>query len=290
MIKTKKKTISEVPGLLAQWDFDRNSFSPEQILTGSRSSVWWKCSKCSESWSAPAYRRRVSGCPYCSNRKVGQFNNLKIRFPGIVEEWDYTKNQILPEEVVFGSSKKAWWKCKQCEYSWCTKIRLRTLRGYGCPACSGQAVNNKNSLFNRFNSLVSCEWDYIKNIEINPKKVTAFSGKKVWWLCAVCGSSWKAFIYNRTLYGKGCPFCSNQKVNSDNSLAVLYPNLLKEWDYEYNEISPERLFSKSTLYVWWVCSKCLYRWETQIRVRTKQECGCPQCSVGGPVSKISQKQ
>ena len=36
------------------------------------------------------------------------------------------------------------------------------------------------------------------------------------------------------LSGKGCPFCVHQKFHQMESLAVLYPDIAAEWDYELN--------------------------------------------------------
>lgn len=51
-------------------------------------------------------------------------------------EWDYIKNIIAPSKVTIGSHKKAWWKCNVCGYEWNTEIRVRAIRGSGCPICS----------------------------------------------------------------------------------------------------------------------------------------------------------
>lgn len=55
----------------------------------------------------------------------------------LLKEWDYDKNAIKPEEVSFGSNKKAWWLCNK-EHSYSAKIAKRTRKTHptGCPKCS----------------------------------------------------------------------------------------------------------------------------------------------------------
>ena len=62
-------------------------------------------------------------------------NSLLIKAPQLVEEWDYEKNYpLLPSQVTSNSSKKVWWICSKCKYSWETRISHR-FRGSGCPIC-----------------------------------------------------------------------------------------------------------------------------------------------------------
>lgn len=48
------------PELLIEWDWEKNSIKPEELLPKSNKRVWWKCSN-GHSWNAPIYSR-VSGC------------------------------------------------------------------------------------------------------------------------------------------------------------------------------------------------------------------------------------
>ena len=53
---------------------------------------------------------------------------------------------------------------------------------------------------------MASQWHPTEN-DIEPSDVTAFSGKKVWWVCER-GHSWQAKVKNRTKNGTGCPGCS----------------------------------------------------------------------------------
>ena len=50
-------------------------------------------------------------------------------------EWDYKKNDFLPDSVTLHSAKKVWWKCDK-GHSWEATIDSRS-SGAGCPYCNG---------------------------------------------------------------------------------------------------------------------------------------------------------
>ena len=60
-------------------------------------------------------------------------------------------------------------------------------------------------------------------------------------------------------------------------LLTTNPLLAKEWDYEKNEISPDKVSKGTHLKVWWKCSKCNYSWEAKVYSRCSG-IGCPQCA------------
>lgn len=193
----------------------------------------------------------------------------------LMKEWDWEKNKDLdPKTLNIGSHKKAWWICKTCGGEWQTQIYLR--QKCGCPYC------NKGKLLEGFNDLqtinptLAKEWHPIKNGVLTPNKITANNGKKVWWL-GKCGHEWESVVSARNK-GGGCPYCSNEKLlKGFNDFATKYPELLKEWDYEDNDILPDEIFSGSHKKVWWTCKICGHTWKTKIDSRTRLQSGCPKC-------------
>lgn len=63
------------------------------------------------------------------------------------------------------------------------------------------------------------QW-HVKNGELTPWDVTAFSGKKVWWECRY-GHTWMAAIYHRS-YGCGCPICASERKTSFAEQAIWF--------------------------------------------------------------------
>ena len=125
------------------------------------------------------------------------------------------------------------------------------------------------------NSVLMAEWDWEKNVDVSPSKLTIYTHKKIWWKCSK-GHEWESTIANRS-YGTGCPYCSNRKVlQGYNDLQTINPILANEWNYEKNQgITPSNILPNSNRSVWWRCSKD-HEWQTMVYNRTNG-CGCPFC-------------
>ncbi len=138
-------------------------------------------------------------------------NALEFTHPKIAGEWHPSKNHPLsPKNFTPGSNEKIWWICpKNHEYR--TNIISRTT-GHGCPICSGNIVDERNSLSNTHPALAQ-EWHPEKNGEFSPDQISRGSTKKAWWKCKVCNHEWQAVIYNRAkkTNPSGCPSCWSKR-------------------------------------------------------------------------------
>ena len=156
-------------------------------------------------------------------------NDLLSQYPACINEWDFNKNHPLsPDAAVAGSSKKVWWIC--CKgHSYEQSINLHVGRGYGCPYCSHRKVlTGYNDLETLFPGIAT-EWHPYKNAELKPSSITAYSKKKVWWLCSR-GHSYEQTVERRTRRGSACYYCSGHKVlKGFNDLASVNPSLSVEW-------------------------------------------------------------
>ena len=280
---------SQHPEFLKEWDYEKNSKLPSEYASGSEAKVWWRCEK-GHSWKAQIKSRvRGNGCPYCGNQKVlVGFNDLFTTNPELQKEWDFDKNTILtPDKVTAGTTKKAWWLCKECGNSWQASIYTRA-NGYGCPECGRkkstisrlQTMAERNPLFVQFPELLR-EWDFEKNSNIDISLLPASSNKYAWWKCEK-GHSFKQMITSRTRNNAGCPYCHGQKVLTGiNDLQTLNPKLAEEWDYEKNyPLTPSEVFSHATRKVWWKCPVCGNSWYAKIHNRANGR-GCPKCNERG---------
>jgi len=207
-------------------------------------------------------------------------NVFSFRFPDLCEEWDYKKNDLIPENVSYGSHKEVWWKCKKCNHNWKTQVKTRSC-GHGCPICGKISNAKKNSLkniktncFSKKHPELCCEWS--ENNSLCPDNFSAGSHKIVWWKCKKCGHEWEAEIKNRSS-GEGCPCCSGKIVSKFNRLTIKNPEICCDWDYEKNDLVPENVSYKSSKIVWWKCKKCNHEWESIIYNRSNGR-GCPGCS------------
>lgn len=117
------------------------------------------------------------------------------------------------------------------------------------------------------------QWNYDKNI-IKPQDITKWSKEKIWWKCEL-GHEWISSMNNR-LKNVGCPYCSGRlPIVGETDLETTNPELLLEWDYEKNDISPNMVKSGSQNRVWWKC-KSGHSWLASPNQRKKN--GCPYCS------------
>ena len=198
------------PALAAEWHPSKNgTLTPDQVLSGAKRAVWWKCKKGHE-WQAMIYSRTFagSGCPICSNRKIlpGE-NDLATFFPDIALQWNQERNGTLkPDAVSPYSNKKVWWRCdKGHEYN--AEIADRTSANTDCPYCAGRKVLKGFNDLQTKEPLIAAQWHSTLNGELTPDQVTCGSNKVVWWQCAD-GHVWKTPVYSRGCKKYGCPVCS----------------------------------------------------------------------------------
>lgn len=282
----KFKIPNRCPELLDEWHPEKNlPLTPDQISCGSKEKVWWKCRKNPKH----IWQRRVlsrsrddSGCPFCRQKKAipNSYPPLGQYLPELSKEWHPIKNNgLTPFDFTAGSSRKAWWQCSSNpDHEWEAAIGGRALKGRGCPYCSRQKVSAENSLANKSPEIAK-QWHPSKNGSLTPKTVSYGSAKRVWWLCDLNPRhEWEATVTSRR--NNGCPLCTGHKVESENSLAKIYPEISKEWHSTKNSpLTPGDVTKASGRKVWWQCSKSPdHEWLAQIKNRTVLGSGCPICA------------
>lgn len=198
--------------------------------------------------------------------------------PELAAQWHPTKNGILTPFVVSNkSSDSVWWKCPLGEdHEWKARIAHRN-NGIGCPICSNRKIVKSNCLAT-LNPQLAQEWHPTMNESLTPYDVGIGSSKKVWWKCFKGEDhEWKTSIVHRS-NGKGCPICSGHKVAKSTSLAILKPELVKEWHPTKNgDLKPQDISPGSSRKVWWKCSKNEeHEWEALVSNRSKGS-GCAVC-------------
>jgi len=133
-------------------------------------------------------------------------------------------------------------------------------------------ITERNSLVNLYPQIVS-EWNYQKNIGLNPNNFSYGSEKIVWWKCKKCGDEWLAPIYYRTTKkSNGCRRC--------NSLAIKNPELICEIHSNKNKgFNPLFANYGQATKICWKCKICSYEWWASLSSRTtpSRKTGCPKC-------------
>lgn len=249
--------------LLNEWHPTKNDdLNPYQAKKNSSRKIWWRCSQ-GHAWKASlASRTAGSGCPYCCNQKTSYEQSLSQTHLDIAKKWS-PKNRLKPTDVVAGSNKKVWWKCKK-GHEWyqaiCTEVKVKRY----CPKC-----NNLVELFPE----IAKEWHSTKNGELTPNKAKPKSHKKVWWQCSK-GHEYEGVISGRTRHG--CPICSGRNPSKEDNLAVKNPNLSKEWHPTKNgDLTPHGIKAGSGKKVWWK-GRCGHEWEAVVG-RRNNGARCNKC-------------
>lgn len=197
----------------------------------------------------------------------------------LMSEWDWTANEaegIDPNQLSCGSKQKAHWVCEN-GHRWIIDIAHRTIGNTHCPYCTNRKVlPGYNDLPSRRPDLMD-EWDYSTN-KIDPTTLLYQSSKSVNWVCAK-RHKWTVPVYRRTVNGTNCPYCSNKKVMQGyNDLESQHPELMLEWDYNSNTISPSAVVSGSKKIANWICPRG-HKYTKVIYNRVNGE-ECPICNKG----------
>ena len=130
--------------LLSEWDYDKNDIHPTEIYQGSNRKVHWKCSNGPDhEWITSISNRignrskKPTGCPVCNGHKCVPSVSLKARNPELIEEWDWKKNKVNPEEIYPNYNKKLSWICKtNDQHHWQATANKRAgIEKTGCPYC-----------------------------------------------------------------------------------------------------------------------------------------------------------
>ena len=208
--KTDLKT--RYPKLCGEWDDVKNTQTPDTVACYSSKLFWWVCPKGHSYQASASNRVKGTGCPYCKNKRpiIGETDFATVH-PELVDEWDTEKNKLLrPQDVIAGSHKKVWWRCKE-GHSWKTAVYFRHY-GSKCPVCSRfidrhPVIVGKTDLATLYPAIAE-EWDIDANDGLTPQDVLPHSNRTVWWKCKR-GHRWQTKVQAR-IKGTVCPRCKGK--------------------------------------------------------------------------------
>jgi rubrerythrin len=210
-------------------------------------------------------------------------------YPDLASELHPKRNPTVedPSAIAAKSSRKLWWRCKQCGHEW---EATAAARAAGCvlSAIASVSADPEPSLASdHFRlSTLACLPSGTRpaTASLDPAKISPGSKQKVSWCCAACGHQWRAAVHNRTARRSYCPACglkrrarTQSEVEPARSLAVKHPDVAAELHPQRNPgIDPTRLGARSSLKLWWQCASCGHEWKTAVSTRTDGS-GCPAC-------------
>ena len=212
---------SQRPQIASEWSERNYPLKPDMVTVFANRKVWWRCSKGHEWNTLISTRSGGSGCPYCSGQLLLKgFNDFATTHPQLAQEWSDRNLPLTPDMINEKSRRNVWWKCRECGYEWQSVVYAR-VKGTVCPVCADRAVMEGYNDLATTDAHLLPEWDYEKNKDISPNKISRHSMQSVWWKCSL-GHSWKAKISERAIEGKGCKVCEKDYLTVFPKLAVMY--------------------------------------------------------------------
>lgn len=124
-------------------------------------------------------------------------------------EWHGEGNPGLsPETMPAGSGAEVVWQCRlNADHVWPAQVRSRSIRGAGCPYCSGRRTVRSQSLAVTHPD-IAAQWHPTRNGDRRPDEVSFGSHHEAWWQCpAHKGHVWRSRVASRTSMVTGCPLC-----------------------------------------------------------------------------------
>lgn len=281
------------PSKIKFWDYDRNSFSPEDFNYKARVKVWWHCDL-NHHWEQliSEFLRRQTDCMWCSRRAVDKSKRLSTQFPKIASEWHKELNaHVSPKTIMSRSTRESWWQCSNdASHLWCQPLRSRTLYGACCPFC--RPAPEGMSLATLHNDLAR-HWDHERNHGLQPDHVLPDSDIVVYWLCqaddeGAFGHKLQRAVRSFAKTGIDCWICKRSK-NSYGSLSSSFPEIASEWHTRRNQgISPDDVSAGDGFLAWWQCRMAKdHQWRISVYSRTIRGSGCPFCAKILPSSTHS---
>lgn len=267
------------PGLASNWDYEKNSpITPDKIKPGTHKKYFFRCSDNSKhifNIAVYAFIASKGSCPYCNNKRVDSENCLTAVYPALAIEWHPTENgKVTPSDVLPGSGKKRWWLCPVCHLEYEETPNKRTSANEGCPFCSGRRVSDRNRL-SILRPDIAEIWHPTLNGSLTPADVSVSSDKKVAWLCEKGHTTYVAVKTMVRRKRNGCKYCYGREATPEYNLAVKYPEIIKEWNWNKNDLTPYNYSPSSNKKVYWLCSKGhIYQMQISNKINRQR---CPKC-------------
>lgn len=219
-------------------------------------------------------------------RSILPENTIANKRPWLLAEWNYGVNPS-PDKISVNSQTKFLWTCAYCGNSWEAKPCCH--KTPGCPECRKKITSRRRSKPKAGHSLadvypeLKCEWDEDAN-SLKMCDVAPHARYRASWICSTCGEHYKAWVYNRTCQGSGCPNCKIKSISEKNSapkpgksIAEVSKALASEWHPKRNgSLTPSDVAAKSGKDVWWL-GKCGHEW-LATPIHRLEGTGCPYCA------------
>ena len=267
------------PRIASEWNYDRNDYTPNDVVAKSNKYAWWTC-KFGHEFKAQIAARTIynTGCSICNKERKTSFSEKAILYylqkniPDTEEnvhfEW-LGKKEVdiyIPSLKLAIEYDGAHWhkdinkdiiKDDLCKENNITLIRVREQE---CPIYESSSVKIRYG-------------NAEKNISLDEAiiEIIAFINHE----CSMAINSDVNIERDYTAIME--KYITREK---ENSLALIRPDLAEEWDYEKNgSIMPELVSLYSNKAFWWICPKCGNNYKMMVNNRTgEKHSNCPVCA------------
>lgn len=267
--------------VLKEWDYSKNSFGPKEVTFGSGKSVWWKCTK-NHVWKAEVTDRTVgrTNCPICC-RTGTSFPEQAIAFYlsrdfNILQRSRVRGKEVdvlLPEDkIAIEYDGILWHSGYGREKKDLNKTKILKEEGYVVVRLKENSDENDCS-FDGMQFLITF-------IAQNGRYVTSDFEWALNQLYQIINKISKKIIIPKINLAQDEYLIRAYYMNTlkSNSVAKVFPELVKEWDYEKNQgVSPDAFSARINKKVWWICEKG-HSWLATINSRGVHKLGCPYCA------------
>lgn len=147
-------------------------------------------------------------------------------FPDKALCWNYIKNTLRPDEVVFGSASTFWFTCAKCKHDFQLSIDKIARRGQWCAFCANRklcpvpqdcATCFEKTFAGRYPQK-ALYWSDTKNT-LMADQVVFGSVKRIWFTCDACGHEFRQSLDQMHRTSSWCPVCA-RKNESKNVIAL----------------------------------------------------------------------
>ena len=221
----KKTFASHSPDKALCWNFENNTLRPDEVLFGSASKFWFTCNVCNHDFQQTL--DRVTGkarwCAFCTNMRLCPVPRdcstcFQKTFAGKYPEkalcWSETKNKLRADQVVFGSARKFWFKCAECDHEFHITLDSIRTKGTWCIYCHGRSlcgeircVTCTPRSFAGFDDKDKVSsWSGLNKLK--PHNVSIGSAIKAQFDCFKCHKTFTSHVYSVTSQRRiWCPYC-----------------------------------------------------------------------------------
>ena len=274
----RSHSVADDPILSMYWDYKNNAENPADVTYKSNHLYKWVCSECGKGFERTANNENKSTlCQECGHKK-GTANGYVSRInkshsiaddPILSKCWDYHKNVEDPAKLAYKCNRKFYWICPNCGVGF-ERAANHMNEGQLCNECTiKKRTQTRHDAYMQTAKSIADDpiqskyWDYDHNLE-DPKTIPFRSNGYFFWICPECGTSYKRNASYQYVSSHLCNDCADKARLAAHAATRLErsekvsdrPNLMAQWDFEKNTISPDLVLAHALTEYWWKCPMC----------------------------------